>query len=389
MKILHTSDWHIGKKLGRHSRMAEYAAAIDEVIALADAEQVDLVVHSGDLFDRAVPPLDALQLGLESLVALAAGGERPVVVVAGNHDSADLFETLRPLMAPFGVHLRGNIERPEKGGVVELETGGGRVLVACLPFLREGKVVDFMADTGRWYGQYAERIRLLTDAYSGYLLENGDGAVTVLAAHFLVTGARVGGHGVARGERELHMGEAYTVDAAAVPASLSYVAMGHIHAPQPVPGATVPGEYAGSLLQLDFGEAGEAKRVVLVEASPGRPASLRSLELKAGKPLVRVRGTLEDLAARQEEFAGSYLDLTVETSGPAPGLFDEVRETFPGLVKVRPEYERTELDEVRTSKLPWDQAYVQYHIDEYGSEPSAEVLTAFRHVLEEVESAPA
>jgi exonuclease SbcD len=389
MKILHTSDWHIGKKLGRHDRMDEYAAVIDEVMAVAEAEEVDLVVHSGDLFDRAVPPLDALQLGLASLVALAAGGSRPVVVVAGNHDSADLFETLRPLMEPFGVHLRGEVQRPDEGGVVELALPSGRALVACLPFLREGRVVDFMADTGRWYGQYAERIRLLTDVYAAHLLENGDDAVTVLAAHFLVTGVRVGGEGAARGERELHMGEAYTADAAAVPASLSYVAMGHIHAPQPIPGASVPGEYAGSLVQLDFGEAGETKRVVIVEASAGRPATIRSVELAQARPLVRARGTLEDLRARQSELAGAYLDLTVETSGPSPGLFDEVRVIFPDLVKVRPEYERAEVNEVRTSKLPWDQAYVQFHLDEYGTEPPGAVLAAFREVLEEVESAPA
>ena len=108
-------------------------------------------------------------------------------------------------------------------------------------------------------------------------LAGGD-AVTFLVSHFLVGGSKVHGHGAPRGERELHMGEAYAATPEAIPPGPQYVALGHIHAPQRVPGARVPAEYAGSLLELDFGEAGEDKRVVIVDVEPGLPAvvSLRS-----------------------------------------------------------------------------------------------------------------
>lgn len=382
MKILHTSDWHIGKRLGRHDRMAEYEAVVAEVASVAAAEDVDLVVHSGDVFDRSVPPLDALQLGLNGLVQLAADGTRPVVVVAGNHDSPELFETLRPFLESFGVYLRGEILPPDAGGVLDLETKAGRALVACLPFLREGRVVDFMADAGDWYGQYADKIRRLTAAYADHVGSvGGHAAVSLLLAHFLVTGARVGGHGAPRGERELHMGEAYTVDAAAIPPSLSYVAMGHIHAPQSVPGANVPAEYAGSLLQLDFGEAGEEKRVVIVEAEPGRPARLRSVPLTSGLPLLRVRGSLAELKQR-DDLAGAHLDLEVDTDGPTPGLDVEVRELFPEVVKVRAVYERVEASRAFEADLPWDDIYAHYYTEVHGTEAPAELLTAFRSVWE-------
>ena len=190
----------------------------------------------------------------------------------------------------FGVHLVGKIKRPDDGGVLTIDTNDGPAHVACFPFLRAAQAVDFMERADKWYGGYADRIRRVCEVYAEDVGERRkDGGVGVLVAHFMVGGIKVM-TGVPRGERELHMGEAYAATSQAIPTALDYVAMGHIHAPQPVPGASVPAEYAGSLLQLDFGETGEEKRVVLVEASSSGPASLRSIPLAAGRPLVRASG---------------------------------------------------------------------------------------------------
>ncbi|MDH3538991.1 MAG: exonuclease SbcCD subunit D C-terminal domain-containing protein [Acidimicrobiia bacterium] len=387
MRVLHTSDWHVGKRLGRYERIEETRTAIEEVAGIADSEGVDLVVHSGDLFDRPVPPMEALQVGLAGLVRLTNGGARPVVVVAGNHDSSDLFEALAPFLAGWGIHLVGAIKAPAEGGVLRLATAGGEAVVACLPFLREGRVVDFMADTDRWYGQYAERVRRLTEAYSEYVVAEADTtAVSLLVAHFMVTGARVGGHGAPRGERELHMGEAYAVGEGAIPPSLGYVAMGHIHAPQPVPGANVPAEYAGSLLELDFGEAGEEKRVVVVDVEPGTRATVRSVPLTGGRPLRQVTGTWEEICGRTD-IAGHYLDLKVATDGPEPGLDALARDLFPYLVKVAAVYDREAVDEVSYSHLPWEDVYAAYYEHERGEPAPDALLRAFREVEDEVSHA--
>ena len=153
-------------------------------------------------------------------------------------------------------------------------------------------------------------------------------------AHFLVSGVRVD-RDAPRGERELHMGDAYAATSQAIPAGPQYVAMGHIHAPQKVPGAPVPAEYAGSLLALDFGEAGEQKRVVIVDAEPGRLAVAETVALQGGRPLVRVTDTWDAIEARADELADAFLDLTVKTSGTDTSLAERARETFPFLVKVR------------------------------------------------------
>lgn len=386
MRILHTSDWHVGKRLDRHDRMDEHRAVIDEVIEIADRHDVDLVVHSGDLFDRSSPPIEALRVALDGLVRLARGGGRPVVVVAGNHDSPELFETLHRFLAPFGVHLVGTIKPPADGGIVTLETGAGRAHVACFPFLRAAQTVDFMAKVDSWYGAYADRVRRLTERYAAALGEMAtEDDITLLVAHFMVGGVKVR-TGVPRGERDLHIGEAYAATEQAVPTAVDYVAMGHIHAPQPVPGAPVPAQYAGSLLQLDFGEAGEEKRVVLVEVSAGIHASITSIPITRGRPLVRVSGRWDDIAARTD-LEDAFLDLSVTTDGPEPGLMDAARDRFEHVVKVRAEYERPEAGERRSIGRPLDELYEEYHTEAHGDAPGTELMALFREIAEEVDHA--
>lgn len=392
MRILHTSDWHVGRHLGRHDRTQEFRDVLDEVAGVADARDVDLVLVSGDVFDRAVPPVDALTVGLEALIHLAE--RRPVVAVAGNHDSPELFEALAPLLRTQGrgVHLVGSVKRPDGGALIGPEALGIDAVVACLPFLREGRVVDFMQEAGAWYGAYAARIAGITEAYNRALVQRaGADLVPLLMAHFMVGGVKVDGHGAARGERELHMGEAYTATAQAIPPGPQYVAMGHIHAPQPVPGSPVPAAYAGSLLPLDFGEAGETKRVVIVDVEPGRLATVASVDLASGRPLVRASGTWDELVARGEELRESYLDLTVRVGGTDTDLGRRAADTFPYLVNVRPrppEGERTPRPDpaLRPSD---EELYAAFYRREFDEEPDPDLLALFRVTLDEAADATA
>jgi len=383
VKVLHTSDWHVGKRLGRYDRSDEYRSVINEVVTIADDEAVDLVLHSGDLFDRPVPPIEALEIGLTGLVQLTSGGRRPVVVIAGNHDSSGLFEALAPFLRGQNIHLVGKIKRPEGGGVLDIDTPGGRAVVSCFPFLREGRAFHVWDEVSEHYKKYADRLRAISEAYSAHAGKlAGSDAVQFLVAHFLVGDVRVHGHGAPRGERLLHMGEAYTATSEAIPPGPQYVAMGHIHAPQPVPGAKVPAEYAGSLLELDFGEAGEKKRVVIVEAEPGRPATVRSVPLSAGRRLLRLNGEWSDLIGRDDVY-DSYLDVTVETAGPDPGLVDRVREEFDYVVHVRAEYPRAESDAGLRAGKSLVELYGEYYLETEGVAAPDELIAGFREVMEE------
>jgi len=387
VRALHTSDWHIGKKLGRYERSNDERSAITEVAEIADAEAVDLVLHSGDLFDRPQPPIESLDLALRGLVRLTDGGRRPVVIIAGNHDAPGLFDALAPFLASANVHLVGSIKRPDDGGVLDLETPGGRAVVSCFPFLREGRAFEVWAPVDEHYKRYADKLRRISEEYSRYATDlAGNDGVTFLVAHFLVGGAKVHGHGAPRGERELHMGETYAATPDAIPPGPQYVALGHIHAPQKVPGARVPAEYAGSLLELDFGEAGEQKRVVVVDVEPGLPARTRSVPLTAGRRLLRPKGAWADILGT-DGVHDAYLDLTVETAGPDPGLAERALDEFDYLVKVRAEYDRPDPERVERAGRSLDDLYRAYYEDRHGVAPSEALLDAFDEVAEEVASA--
>jgi exonuclease SbcD len=329
--------------------------------------------------------MDALALGLGTLVRL--GGRRPVVAVAGNHDSPELFETLAPLLRSRNVFLIGDIKRPDAGALLGPEELGVPAVVAGLPFLREGRVVDFMRDAGEWYRAYAERIAAIAGRYNEALVERaGADNVPILMAHFMVGGVRVD-RSAPRGERELHMGEAYAATAQAIPPGPQYVAMGHIHAPQTVPGAPVPTEYAGSLLSLDFGEAGEVKRVVIVDAEPGRLAVPESVPLEAGRRLVRVTGTWDQIEARADELADSYSDLTVTTSGTDATLAERARGAFPVLVKVRAHRPASAAAErLVKGARGWDELYADYYLREHQEDAPPELISLFREILEEADA---
>jgi exonuclease SbcD len=388
VRVLHTSDWHLGKRLGRFDRIDEYREVMAEVAEIADRHEIDLVVHSGDLFDRPLPPVEVLRIGFEGLVALTGGGRRAVVVIAGNHDSPALFEALAPFLSAHHIHLVGEVKPPEEN-VLSIDTAGGRALVSCFPYLREGRAFHAFERPDEQYGKYADRLRRISEAYSGHAQSLADaGTVTLLVAHFLVGGVKVHGHGAPRGERELHLGEIYAADPKSIPPGPQYVALGHIHAPQPVPGTVVPAHYAGSLLQLDFGEAGEQKRVLLVEVGPGLPAKVASIPVTRGRRLLRPNGEWEEIL-RTEEIYESYLDLTVQTAGPDPGLADRAHEEFDWVVRVRAEYPRIEPDPGATPHRSLGQLYGDYYRETEGLEAPVELLAAFGALLEEVEHAPA
>ncbi len=327
MRILHTSDWHVGRTIRGRSRAGEHRQVLAEVVSIAQELTPDLTLIAGDLFDVTAPTAESEQIVYRTLLDLAEVA--PVVVVAGNHDHPRRLEAVAPLLELGRVTVGSHLRPASDGGVTRITTEEGETArVALLPFLSQRHIVraDELMGQSRpdHAAAYADRMREIVRHLTGDLSTSD---VNLVVGHVMVAGGLLGG-----GERKAHTVFDYVVPAQIFSGALTYVALGHLHRPQKV-AAACPVWYSGSPLQLDFGEAGLAKAVLLVEAEPGLPPQVREVPLTSGVPLVRLSGTLAEVEEAAARIGEAYV--RVELDEPArAGLADAVRELVPAAVDI-------------------------------------------------------
>jgi exonuclease SbcD len=381
MRFLHTGDWHVGKTLRGRSRLEEQAAALEQVARVAGAAGVDAVLVAGDVFDSPAPPPEAEKLVYDFFARLL-GQRIACVVIAGNHDHPRKLGALAGLLEGLRIHVRPEVRPAASGGVVALASDGGeQARVAVLPFVPERRVVDaclVMGPEHGWYDEYARRVEQILAALVKDLTP---ATVNVVLGHLLVDGARRG-----TGERELHLGQVYGVNPQQLPASVQYVALGHLHRPQEVlaPSRTF---YAGSLIELDFGEQEQEKRVVLFEAKPGRPASVESVPITAGRALRDVSGSLDELREQAAALGDAFLRVRVRAGTPVPGLAEQVRQLLPNALDVSLELPSAAgpPGAAGASRVGADpaQLFAEYYKRRNGAEPPEALRALFAELHEE------
>ena len=350
-----------------------------EIVELAQAEAVDLVLVAGDQFDTSSPGPDAERLVYQTLLDLAAVA--PVVMVAGNHDHPRRLEAVAPLLGLGRVTVGSALARPDGGGVINPVPD---VRVAMLPFLSQRAIVtadDLMTlDADQHGGKYAERMSSIVRALNQDLSTD---QVNLVVGHVMVHGGDVGG-----GERAAHTVFDYSVPAQTFPPELSYVALGHLHRHQRM-AAAAPVWYSGSPSQLDFGETEDRKGVLLIQVEPGRPANVEFRPLIRGRRLRTLSGTLDQIEALAGEVnPDDYVKVVLDEPARA-GLADTVRSVIPQAVDVslNPERRRSEADRVRPSRAGRSQREL---FGEYLTEVDAvddRVVSLFDELVGEVHEA--
>lgn len=381
MKILHTSDWHVGRTIRGRERSDEFRAVLGEITTIARDEAVDLILVVGDLFETAAPGPESEQIVYETLLGLA--DVAPVAIVAGNHDNERRLQAVQPLLELGRVVTRAMVAAPEDGGVATFETTAGeRARVALLPFLSQRYIVraeDVMRlDPDEHALKYADRSRrLIAKLCEGFTPDS----VNVVAAHLMVAGGALGG-----GERLAHTIFEYCVPATAFPPDAHYVALGHLHRAQSLP-APCPTWYCGSPLQLDFGETADRKAVLVVEASPGAPATVREVPLTTGRRLRTLEGTLDQVMALRGTTEDDHLRIRLFEQARA-GLADEIRDAFEHCVDVvvgAPTDETEPLVTSRAGRSPHD--LFEEYLTEKGARDER-VLGLFDDLLDEAYATP-
>jgi DNA repair protein SbcD/Mre11 len=327
MRILHTSDWHVGKVLKGQSRMDEHVAVLRQVVDIARSERPDLVLVAGDLFDTAAPTPDATRVVTRALSALRGTGA-DVVAIAGNHDNGAALDALRGWADAAGITLRGSVRDRASDHLIAGETAAGeRWRLVALPFLSQRFAVRatemFALSAAEATQTYADHVGRLVAALTA---DFDTDMVNLITAHLTVVGGVLGG-----GERDAHTIQSYAVPATVFPTGAHYVALGHLHRRQSVLGPC-PVHYSGAPLAIDFGEEENTPSVTVVEVTATTAAKTRDVPITSATPLRTLRGTLDELST--VDTGDAWLRVYVNEK-PRAGLREAVQELLPRALEVR------------------------------------------------------
>ncbi len=413
MRLLHVSDLHLGRSLGDLSREPEQRAVVAEMVAAAAEHDVAMTLVSGDVFEAFTPPAWAEDLFFELLDGLAAGGRRAVAVIAGNHDSGLRLAAAEPLARRLGILLAGDVGEPLRGHdvgggavrvvplaaqVARVEVPGAEaaIVAGLLPFLSEAKVARGLEAEARAspVPPASRAGRATPSATPSASCARSTRAprtairraINVLALHQFVTGGAP-----SDSERRLRVGALSDLDASAIPAGLDYVALGHLHRPQTVAGAGSPALYAGSPIAYSFSEAGQDKRAVLVDVTPGRAAVLTDVPLRGGRPLeIWAISSVEEARARAEATRARppIVEVRVNLGRPLPAAEGDALFALPDVtvLSVRDLFDPhpselaarsgDELPEVRVEEL-----FCELWARKHSAAPDEETLAELRSAL--------
>jgi exonuclease SbcD len=315
MRLLHTSDWHIGRTFHGHDLLADQRAVLGAVATLVADHRVDTVLVSGDLYDRAVPSADAMQVATAALTAIHAAGAE-IVAIAGNHDSAPRLGVFTDFLASGGLHLRTDPSRLAEP--VLLHDEHGPVAIYAIPYLEPEVVRTVLGLQGPAGHQHV--LQAAMGLVRADLAARPAGTRSVVLAHAFVVGGQASGS-----ERPITVGGVECV-AGDIFAGIDYVALGHLHGRQQLSDRM---RYCGSPLPYSFTEAGHRKGAWLIDLSPDGSVGAEWLDLPVVRPLATVRGTLDEILAGNADLAEHYL--AVELTDPVRPVeaMRRLRERFP------------------------------------------------------------
>jgi exonuclease SbcD len=325
IKILHTADWHLGKRLERFSRIEEQILVMNEIVEIADEQNVDLVLIAGDLFDNFNPATDAVELFYKTLKRLSLNGKRPVVAISGNHDSPYLIDAPDSLARECGIILIGH----PKAEVVPFELEHFKITKSADGFI-ELKLNQHDSPIRILHTAYANEIRLkqylgenreaaLNEVLANHWQENADTFCDKKGVNLLMTHLYMNKKGTPLldepdGEKPIKIGNADLVFSDSIPEQIQYTALGHLHRFQNIGSEEKPAVYASSPLCYSFSEAGQTKFVSIICAKPNEPVSFEKIALKNGKCLSRKQfDNLEETVQWLTENPETLVEITLKS----------------------------------------------------------------------------
>ena len=399
MKLLHTGDWHIGKLLADKSRLEEQRIVLDELAAMADKHEPDVICITGDVYDNGHPSARAEELFCSTIKRLCKGGERLVVIIAGNHDQPQRLEALQPLAREHGILIFGNPNskplpgkygnyeiQPLDGGVFRTRAAGEEAVFACVPYVSEkalGEVIyRDLASEEENLKSYQEKMRRLYEGCNAWF---GEDTLNICLSHVFTVGYEGDSS-----ERSVQLGGSYILDADVFPKNADYIALGHVHKPQKVAGTGGRARYCGSILPYHSDEVRTPKECLLVQMEKGRAPQVTPLIFSNPKPIERweCRGfsEAEALCMKNQE-RSCWVFLKIHTEEPLredqirrlKGLKSDLLEITP----VFPDMEEREEELRPLGERDLLDLFRSFYVNEKNREPDAEILELVKNLANE------
>ena len=298
MIILHTADWHLGKRLDSFYRLEEQVLVLNEICEIADQQNVDAVIVAGDLFDAFNPPVEAIELLYKTLKRLTNNGKRPVIAIAGNHDSPNRIDSPDPLARECGILFMGlpnthvqTLQLEDGFEIVNTDSGfmefklpsyDYHLRIIATPYANEVRMKEYFGEEKDVALQNS--LKSSWAKLAGTYCDNK--GINILVTHLYML--KRGGEILEEpdGEKPLKIGNADLIYSDAIPPQIQYTALGHLHRYQNVGTEEQPVVYSGSPLSYSFAEAGQQKYVNIIKAEPNKKVALERVPLKEGKQLV-------------------------------------------------------------------------------------------------------
>lgn len=385
MRILHTSDWHIGKRLMGRERLDEQAAVLDEIIGVCEREEIELVLLAGDVFDTYTPCAEAEDLFFAKIKKVA-GDSRAVLIISGNHDDGVRLSAVTPLAEEQGIYIVGNDRKPlptgkngnrkiyptasGKGYSIFESERGEKAFISTLPYPNEARFKETKSDL-----PYLEQMqKWIEEGETG----NVDGLPSIFMAHIFVAGGDV-----SEGEREIDLGGARAIPVDRLPKS-NYIALGHLHKRQHMGKGHC--YYSGSPLQYSFDERAD-KGVKIFDLTDNGVENLHDVPLTQGRKLVRLQAENVDGAlALLQEHPKDLVELTLLLTEPLTATASQALSANENLVSLVTEIqtERTWQFESRKG-LSNEGLFDAFYSANYGVESKAELKKLFLETLSEIE----
>ena len=402
IKILHTADWHLGKRLQEYPRLEEQKLVLEEICQVADREDVDLVLLAGDIFDTFNPSHEAVELLYKTLRRLSKQGTRPIVAISGNHYSSQFVEAPDPLARQLGIlfysrydsvipcgTLDGGVEitRSESGFVeLKLPKYNFPIRILLAPYANEVSLRTYLGEEEReaaFRELLSSRWRSLADTYC-------DAAgVNLFMGHFFFMKEGERPESEPESERPiLHVGGTQALFTDHLPVQIQYAALGHLHRYHAVPHPSIPVVYASSPLAYSFSEADQEKKIVIIDVEPGKPVSYHPIGLSQGRPLYRVKfDELPKALQWLEENPNCFVELTYETDHSIDAATRKaILKAHDGIVNLIPQIKNPLGQQdysLQVADLSKDMVtlFQLFYKSEKGQDPNDELLGIFKEVI--------